>query len=72
MSTAGSSFDTVLGVYTGNSIDTLNKVARNDDDPSSDTRTSKVTFNAIEGTTYQISVDGYVASTGRIRLSITM
>ena len=70
ISTAGSSFDTVLGVYTGNSVDSLTKVARNDDD--GDLRTSKVTFNAIEGTTYQISVDGYVAATGRIRLSINM
>lgn len=72
MSTAGSSFDTVLGVYTGNRIDTLNKVARNDDDPSSDSQTSRLTFQATKGTTYQIAVDGYGSAAGRIRLSINV
>jgi hypothetical protein len=72
ISTLGSSFDTVLGVYTGNDINSLTKIARNDDDTSADTRTSKVSFAAIKGTTYQISVDGYNAASGRIKLSISM
>ncbi len=72
ITTLGSSFDTLLGVYTGNSIDSLNKIARNDDDPTSDTRTSRVTFTATKGTTYNIVVDGYAAASGRIKLSISM
>ena len=72
MTTAGSSFDTLLGVYTGDSLDTLSKIAHNDDDGASDTRTSKLTFVASKGTTYQIVVDGYAGATGRIHLNISM
>jgi len=71
MSTAGSSFDTVLGVYTGDRVDSLNKIARNDDDPSG-LQTSKLSFQATQGTTYQISVEGYASASGRIRLSINL
>ena len=71
ISTAGSSFDTLLAVYTGDSLDNLTLIARNDDDPTADTRTSLVTFQATKGMTYQIAVDGYNAATGRIHLSIT-
>ena len=42
-----------------------NWLARNDDDPTSDTRTSRVTFTATKGTTYNIVVDGYAAAMGR-------
>jgi hypothetical protein len=72
ISTAGSSFDTILGVYIGDSIDDLTRIARNDDDSSADTRTSRVTFQATKGTTYQIGVDGYNAATGKIHLSINI
>jgi hypothetical protein len=72
ITTLGSSFDTLLGVYTGNSMDTLTKIARNDDDASADTRTSRVIFQATKGTTYAIAVDGYAGISGRIKLSITM
>jgi len=72
ITTLGSSFDTLLGVYTGNSIDSLNKIARNDDDPTSDTRTSRVIFTATKGTTYNIVVDGYNAASGRIKLNISI
>src|SRR5262249_41783113 len=54
LTTQGSSFDTVLGVYTGNSVSNLVFVAGNDEDPlSSFGLTSRVTFNATTGTTYQ-------------------
>jgi len=72
ISTLGSSFDTILGVYTGDAINNLTKIARNDDDSGADTRTSKVTFTATKGTTYDIVVDGYNAATGRIKLSISI
>jgi hypothetical protein len=58
VTTAGSDFDTLLGVYTGSSVGSLTLVASNDDASGSD-QTSSVTFNAVAGTTYRIAVDGY-------------
>src|SRR5207247_170504 len=57
ISTAGSSFDTLLGVFTGSSVSALTLVAQNDDAGGGPT-TSLVTFNAVSGTTYKIVVDG--------------
>jgi hypothetical protein len=61
--TAGSAYDTVLGVYTGNSIDGLTVIARNDDIPDVPGQahqvTSAVAFSALAGTVYRIAVDGY-------------
>jgi hypothetical protein len=56
--TEGSSFDTVMGVYTGSSVSSLTVVGQHDDVSSTD-KTSSVTFNATAGTTYMIAVDGY-------------
>jgi hypothetical protein len=56
--TIGSNFDTILGVYTGSSLATLSLVASNDDIASGNTD-STVTFNATQGTTYRIAVDGF-------------
>lgn len=67
INTAGSSFDTVLGVYTGTSVSALTAVASNDD--VSGARTSSVTFNAVAGTIYRIAVDGFAAASGSITLS---
>jgi hypothetical protein len=58
VTTAGSDFDTLLGVYTGSSVGSLTLVASNDD-VSGSNQTSSVTFNAVAGTTYRIAVDGY-------------
>ncbi|HKP18226.1 MAG TPA: metallophosphoesterase [Gaiellaceae bacterium] len=60
ISTAGSSFDTLLAVYIGSSIDALTQVGANDDiGPGKGP--SQVTFVATAGTTYRIAVDGYLA-----------
>ncbi len=67
INTAGSTFDTTLGVYTGNSVSTLTEVASNDDYLNLQ---SAVTFQAISGTTYQIAVDGYNSLTGSINLGL--
>ena len=56
--TAGSLFDTVMGVYTGTSVGSLSTVGKADDNSTND-KTSSVTFNATAGTTYRIAVDGY-------------
>src|SRR6185369_8679785 len=55
ISTAGSSFDTILAAYTGSSMATLSLVANNDDYGSS--VTSQVSFFATAGTVYQIAVE---------------
>jgi hypothetical protein len=57
--TAGSAFDTVLGIYTGNAVNALTPIVQNDDVVPGTVRTSTVTFNAVAGTTYKIAVDGY-------------
>lgn len=69
VSLAGSSFDTVLGVYTGGGVAALTPVAVNNDSTASEI-TSRVVFDAVLGTTYQIAVDGFGQEQGRIALSI--
>ncbi|HSU67686.1 MAG TPA: PPC domain-containing protein, partial [Tepidisphaeraceae bacterium] len=70
--THGSSFDTLLGVYTGSSVSSLTLISANDDDPAGGTTTSKVTFAAVAGTTYYIAVDGYGGVTGNITLHVSL
>jgi hypothetical protein len=67
--------DTLLGVYTGGSVSALSLVATNDDHGVF--VTSKVRFQTIKGTNYQIAVDGYndgmpgsVADSGNIVLTL--
>ena len=69
MRTAGSSFDTLLAVYTGSSVGALTAVAFNDDVANGVDRTSSVTFNATAGTTYRVAVDGYGGETGSVALA---
>jgi hypothetical protein len=68
--TIGSNFNTVLGVYTGSSVTSLSQVATDND--SGGNLTSKVTFTAVAGRTYQIAVDGYSGATGSIALHINL
>ncbi|MDZ4848788.1 MAG: metallophosphoesterase [Pirellulaceae bacterium] len=70
VATAGSSFDTTLGIYTGSAVSSLTKVASNDD-VSGSVRTSLLTFSAVAGKTYRISVDGYSGATGQIALQLS-
>ncbi|HEY5912374.1 MAG TPA: hypothetical protein VJA21_17370 [Verrucomicrobiae bacterium] len=71
ISTAGSTFNTLLGVYTGSSVSALTEVASNDDDPGQFSGSSKVTFDAIANQTYQIAVDGSLGSLGDVQLALT-
>ena len=66
--TYGSDFDTVMGVYTGNSVGSLTPLVENDDVSDSD-RTSSCTFDAVKGTTYFICIGGYNAATGNVKLN---
>ncbi|QTA88123.1 C13 family peptidase [Desulfonema magnum] len=65
--THGSSFDTLLAVYTGSGINDLTKIASNDDEGSENT--SSVTFGAQAGIRYYIAVDGKDRQEGNIILN---
>lgn len=65
--TFGSTFDTLLAVYTGTSVSSLSAIASNDDAGSS--LQSRVIFPATAGTVYRIAVDGYGGATGSIQLN---
>ncbi len=67
--TIGSNFDTLLAIYTGTNLNTLTLIAS--DDESGGANTSRVIFNSVAGTTYQIAVDGWQGATGAVRLNVT-
>ncbi|MEO5960010.1 MAG: pre-peptidase C-terminal domain-containing protein, partial [Opitutaceae bacterium] len=69
--TTGSSFDTVLAVYTGTNVAALTLVASNDQDAFGG-NTSGVTFSATAGTIYRIAVDGAGGASGSIALVVSM
>jgi hypothetical protein len=68
LTTQGSSFDTLLAVYTGTNIAKLTPVAADDD--SGGFFTSLVTFNCVAGTDYQIDVDGFRGASGQVVLGL--
>ena len=72
MDTIGSSFDTIMAVYTDPTLPTniSNRIA-SDDDSGGNTR-SRVSFNAVAGVAYQIAVDGYNGSSGNITLNVRL
>ena len=57
VTTVGSNFDTLLGVYTGTAVNALTLITSDDDNGGS--ATSAVSFAAVAGTPYQIAVDGF-------------
>ena len=69
VSTLGSSFDTLLAIYTGKVLTNLSLVV-SDDDSNPDMVTSRALFRAYAGETYQIAVDGFNHSVGNIVLRI--
>ncbi len=69
MDTNGSTFDTIMGAYTG-SAHPLTLVVENDDGNSG--TSSEIMFTASSGTTYFIVVDGYDGGTGSITLNWSM
>ena len=70
VNTVGSSFDTVLAVYTGSVITNLTAVASNDD--AGGARTSQLTFNASAGVAYQLAVDGFGGASGDVVLNLSV
>lgn len=72
ISTDGSTFDTLLAVYTGSSVSALTLVAQNDDNLPRGYQQSRVQFRAQGGTTYRIAVDGYNSGSGAATGSIAL
>jgi hypothetical protein len=60
--TTGSSFDTLLAVYTGTTLSTLVPIAADEDDGGF--LNSRVRFNAFSNIEYWIVVDGYAGAQG--------
>ena len=69
VTSAGSDFDTLLGVYTGSSVAGLTEIASNDDSVGV---TSRANFFALGGQTYQIAVDGFEGDSGGVRLGVQL
>ena len=67
--TVGSSFDTLLGSYTGNSVGALTPIASNDDIIPGINRWSRAKISAVAGTVYRIAVDGYGGDFGTVVLN---
>ncbi len=71
VTTSGSNYDTTLGIYRGTAVHSLSFVAANDDENlSAGIYTSRLSFNAVAGQTYQLLVDGYQGDAGSIRLTV--
>ena len=67
--TAGSSFDTVLDVFTGNDLMSLTAVASDDNDGGG--VTSLACFSAVQGTAYHFRVRGSQGAEGTILFNLT-
>ena len=75
-SAAGTTFDTVLGAFTGGAVNALTQIAANDDTTGCAVSVnanygSRVTLQVAQGTTYRIQVDGYGSATGTFLLQYT-
>jgi hypothetical protein len=64
--TTGSTFDTLLAVYTGANVANLTTVVSDED--SGGFLASKVTFNASSGVTYHVAIDGFNGQQGNFVL----
>ena len=71
LTTQGSVIDTVLAIYTGNSVSNLTLVGANDEDPVFGYQ-SIVTCNVVSNVTYQIVVDGFEGAEGDLRLRLDL
>src|ERR1035437_2728510 len=70
LDTNRSSFDTLLGVYTGSAVNALTTIAG--DNNSGPNLTSTVTFPVTAGVVYRIAVDGASGASGAIQLNLVL
>lgn len=68
VTTQGSSFDTLLGVYTGTAVADLRVIGENDDTASGQLW-STVTVTVAGGTTYAVAIDGWGGTKGTTALT---
>ena len=66
VSTTNSTFDTLLGIYSGSLVGSLTNIASNDDSPFGSF--SAVTIPVLAGQTNRIAVDGYAGAVGAVNL----
>lgn len=66
VTTCGSSYDTLLGAYTGTAVNALTSLAGNDDSCGLQ---SSISFAVSAGVTYRLAVDGFGAASGNITLN---
>ena len=71
ISTEGSTFDTLLAVYAGDSLESLAEIASNDDAGGGST-TSRVIVDADAGSSFRIAIDGFNGAQGDYRIITTM
>ncbi|HYE32878.1 MAG TPA: immunoglobulin domain-containing protein, partial [Methylomirabilota bacterium] len=69
VTTVGSSFDTVLAVYTVDALNFESLVSVTCDNDSGPNKTSVATFQAQANTTYFVVVDGVNGASGRVNLT---
>ncbi|MBL8468387.1 S8 family peptidase [Methyloversatilis discipulorum] len=68
LDTNGSSFDTLLAVYTGSALASL--TLEGSDDDGGNGSQSKLDLIVAAGTTYRIAVDGFAGATGSVVLNL--
>jgi hypothetical protein len=68
ISTCGSSFDTVLDVYTGTCGALVNVACNDDNGPSCSGAQASVLISATNGTTYYILAGGYSSASGELTI----
>jgi hypothetical protein len=68
LDTLGSQMDTQVGLYTGSALASLDEV--DGDDDSGPGYTSRIEFEAVKGTQYQIQVDGFSGQQGQFLLRV--
>jgi M6 family metalloprotease-like protein len=71
LNTSGSDFDTVLAVYTGDSVNGLSAVACNDD-VSGGGLSSQVQFTGQAGVSYRVQLGGYDSDSGTGVLNVAI
>lgn len=72
LSTTNSTFDTLLALYTGNSIGSLKLIADNDDAPNASGGISTLVTAVRSNQVYRIAVDGFDAASGTVFLKYTL
>ena len=68
LDSTGSTFTTLLAVYTGNAVTSLSSVASNLS--AGGVLTNSLTFTAVAGVTYQIAADGFGGAAGNLVLNL--